>query len=157
MERKREQVVHSRLGTLRVDTEMVLRFPRGLIGFEQLRDFVLVDFKPGTPFRFLQSLEEPEVGFLVADPFAFLHHYEVHVGAAEEKLLRLRSVRDMAVLVVVTVPKGHPEEASLNLLGPLCLNVCERIGLQVPQSHIAAGKVLLRECGPGLVAAQGGG
>jgi len=51
------------------------------------------------------------------------------------------------VLVLVTVPKGRPEDASLNLMGPLCLNVRERIGLQVPQVGMQPTRVLLRDCG----------
>ncbi len=147
MAERTKRIVTSRVGTVAVDPTSVLIFPHGLIGFERLREFVLVDFKPGTPFRYLQSMERPEVGFLVADPFAFLKEYRIHVGRAEERILKVRSVREVAVLVLVTVPKGRPEESTLNLLGPICLNVRERIGLQVPQAGMEPARVLLRECG----------
>lgn len=150
-----QRIITSRVGTLAVDPASVLTFPHGLIGFERLREFVLVDFKPGTPFRYLQSLERPEVGFLVADPFAFLKDYRITVSGAEERILRVRSVREVAVLVLVTVPKGRPEDTTLNLMGPICLNVRERIGLQVPQAGMEPARVLLRECGEGRVARAG--
>ena len=54
-----KQTINSRIGMLEVDRDRMIRFPRGLIGFEALREFVLVEFKPGTPFHFLQSMELP--------------------------------------------------------------------------------------------------
>ncbi|HCF06096.1 MAG TPA: flagellar assembly protein FliW [Desulfomicrobiaceae bacterium] len=157
MEQRNTRVIASRVGKVAVDPASVLTFPHGLIGFERLRDFVLVDFKPGTPFRYLQSLERAEVGFLVADPFAFLGEYRIQVGSAEERILKVRSVRELVVLVLVTVPKGRPEDTSLNLMGPLCLNVRERIGLQVPQAGMRPARVLLRDCGgESLVMARAG-
>ena len=54
--------INSRIGKLEVDRDRMIHFPRGLIGFEALREFVLVEFKPGTPFHFLQSVEVPGMG-----------------------------------------------------------------------------------------------
>jgi flagellar assembly factor FliW len=53
---KQRQTINSRIGPLVVSADKTIRFPRGLIGFESLRDFALVEFKPGTPFHFLQSI-----------------------------------------------------------------------------------------------------
>lgn len=147
MEQRNTRTIVSRVGTVTVDPASVLTFPHGLIGFERLREFVLVDFKPGTPFRYLQSFNQPQVGFLVADPFAFLREYRIQVTSAEERILKVRSVRELVVLVLVTVPKGRPEDTSLNLMGPLCLNVRARVGLQVPQVGMQPARVLLRDCG----------
>lgn len=131
-----------------MDGDRVIRFPRGLIGFEALRDFVLVEFKPGTPFHFLQSLELPSMGMMLADPFPFLPDYEIRLGAAEEKLLKMKSIRDLAILVSVTVPKGNPEETTLNLTGPICVNAREHLGLQAPQAELKLPPcVLLRDLG----------
>lgn len=140
--------MNTRIGPLAVEPGKTIRFPRGLIGFEDLREFALVDFKPGTPFRFLQSLENPNMGMLLADPFSFLPGYEVRLGAVEERILKVRSIRDLVILVSVTVPKGDPEGTTLNLTGPICVNVQERLGLQAPQVDLPfPSRVLLRDLG----------
>ncbi len=144
----KRHTINTRIGPVTVEPRKTIRFPRGLIGFEHLRDFTLVDYKPGTPFHFLQSLENLSMGMMLADPFSFLPTYEIRLGAAEERILKVRSIRDLIILVSVTVPKGNPEGTTLNLTGPICVNVQERLGLQAPQVDLPfPARVLLRELG----------
>ncbi len=145
---KHRQTVNSRIGPISVSVDKTIRFPRGLIGFESLREFALVEFKPGSPFHFLQSMEMPGMGMMLADPFSFLPAYEIRLASVEERILNVKSVRDLVILVSVTVPKGNPEGSTLNLTGPICVNVQERLGLQSPQTDLAfPSRVLLRELG----------
>ncbi|MGE4439890.1 MAG: flagellar assembly protein FliW [Desulfomicrobium sp.] len=147
---KKRQTVNSRIGQLVISSDKTIRFPRGIIGFESLREFALVEFKPGTPFHFLQSLELPSMGMMLADPFSFLPNYEIRLAAAEERILRVRNIRDLVILVSVTVPKGDPQGSTLNLTGPICVNVQERLGLQSPQVELGfPSRVLLRDLGDG--------
>jgi flagellar assembly factor FliW len=145
---KQRQTINSRIGQLVISSDKTIRFPRGIIGFESLREFALVEFKPGTPFHFLQSLEMPSMGMMLADPFPFLPNYEIRLAAAEERILRVRSIRDLVILVSVTVPKGDPQGSTLNLTGPICVNVQQRLGLQSPQVELGfPSQVLLRDLG----------
>lgn len=145
---KKRQTINSRIGQLVISSDKTIRFPRGIVGFESLREFALVEFKPGTPFHFLQSLEMPSMGMMLADPFSFLPNYEIRLAAAEERILRVRSIRDLVILVSVTVPKGDPQGSTLNLTGPICVNVQERLGLQSPQVELGfPSRILLRDLG----------
>ena len=145
---KKRQTINSRIGQLVISSDKTIRFPRGIVGFESLREFALVEFKPGTPFHFLQSLEMPSMGMMLADPFSFLPNYEIRLAAAEERILRVRNIRDLVILVSVTVPKGDPQGSTLNLTGPICVNVQERLGLQAPQVDLPfPSRVLLRDLG----------
>lgn len=145
---KQRQTINSRIGQLVISADKTIRFPRGIIGFEPLREFALVEFKPGTPFHFLQSLEMPSMGMMLADPFSFLPNYEIRLAAAEERILKVRSIRDLVILVSVTVPKGDPQASTLNLTGPICVNVQQRLGLQSPQVELGfPSQVLLRDLG----------
>jgi flagellar assembly factor FliW len=133
MAKKQERVIQSRLGKLSVPSERVLHFPRGLIGFESEREFTLLKIKEDSPFLILQSMNDPRLGLLVADPYGFIQDYDVVVGEAERKLLRIENIRQVLVLVTVTIPAGKPENTTLNLTGPVVINMQARIGLQVPQ------------------------
>ncbi|SFL32379.1 flagellar assembly factor FliW [Desulfomicrobium norvegicum] len=145
---KQRQIINSRIGQLVVSSDKTIRFPRGIIGFESLREFALVEFKPGTPFHFLQSMEVPSMGMMLADPFSFLPNYEIRLAAAEERILKVRSIHDLVIMVSVTVPKGDPQGSTLNLTGPICVNVPERLGLQSPQVESGfPSQVLLRDLG----------
>lgn len=132
-QRQVEQTVKTRLGRLAVDMDRVIRFPRGLIGFEDCKEFTLLQLRDDSPFLILQSLSRADLGLMVADPYCFMADYNVKVGSAEQKILKLDNIRQLAVLVTVTIPKGRPEETSLNLTGPILVNHESRLGLQVPQ------------------------
>ncbi len=133
MARQKEKVIQTRIGKRVVELDKKIYFPRGLIGFEDQREFVLLQMKEGSPFLVLQSLTNPRVGLLVADPYSFTMEYEVKLGQAEQKILRLQNIRQVAVLVTVSIPAGEPQKTALNLTGPILINYEARIGLQAPQ------------------------
>lgn len=131
----KEIKVQTRLGEQKVGLDRVLRFPRGLIGYEDKRDFVLLQIREDVPFLVLQSLEEPSLGLMVADPYNFMDDYSVRLSDAEQHMLSVDSPGQVSVLVTVSIPAGKPEETCLNLLGPVVINHEARIGMQVPQSE----------------------
>lgn len=133
MAKKQERLIQSRMGALTISPDRVILFPRGLIGFEQEREFTLVQLREGSPFLILQSMNDPRLGLMVADPYAFIHDYDVVVGEAERKILQIENIRQVLVLVTVTIPPGKPQNTTLNLTGPVVVNMQVRIGLQVPQ------------------------
>src|SRR4051812_50149567 len=63
--------------------DAIIHFDEGLIGFSEFKDFVLMENDSLAPFRLLQSLESPEVGFLVLEPTALVNHYYDLVPARE--------------------------------------------------------------------------
>ncbi|WP_243367780.1 flagellar assembly protein FliW [Fundidesulfovibrio soli] len=134
MAKKQERVIQSRIGVLTIPQDRVIHFPRGLIGFEQEREFTLVQVREDSPFLILQSMNDPRLGLLVADPYGFISEYDVVVGEAERKILRIENIRQVMVLVTVTIPQGRPQDTTLNLTGPVIINMQSRIGLQVPQT-----------------------
>ena len=136
MAKKQERVIHSRIGKLSIPPERVLNFPRGIIGFEQEREFTLVQIRDDSPFVILQSMNDPRLGLMVADPYSFINDYDVVVGEAERKLLQIDNIRQVLVLVTVTIPPGKPENTTLNLTGPVVVNLQARIGVQVPQTDV---------------------
>ncbi len=146
MARENEVEVQTRLGTRHINKDKVIYFPRGLAGFEGLHEFTLLQIRPDAPLLVLQSMDKPEVGLLVADPYSFIKDFNIKIGDAEQKLLCLKELHQLAVLVTVTIPVGQPEKTALNLVGPIIINHEARIGLQIPQSeNNTPNQVLLSE------------
>lgn len=133
MDKKQQKEINSRLGKILVSEEKSVYFPRGLIGMERVKDFVLLQIKHDSPFYVLQNLENSRFGLLVADPFAFVTDYQIHLGRTEERVLRSPRKHELAVMVTVTIPQGCPERTTLNMSGPIVINTVRRIGMQVPQ------------------------
>ena len=136
----------TRLGRQKVALDRIIRFPKGLIGYEGVRDFALIQIREGVPFLVLQSLEDKQLGLMVADPYTFIDGFTVKLNDAEQNMLNVDKPEQVSVLVTVSIPPGKPEDTCLNLSGPIIINHEARIGLQVPQSDPSQpGKVFLHK------------
>jgi flagellar assembly factor FliW len=151
MANKTERIVETRLGRLSLPEDRILTFPRGLIGFMGHREFTLIQLRDESPFLVLQSLDDPKLGLLVADPYTFMTEYEVVIGEADRRILGVETREQCSLLVTVTIPQGMPERTTLNLIGPIVINNEGRIGLQIPQTdsnypaHFTPGMALPRK------------
>jgi len=132
--RPKTVLIQTKLGDREVTRDSVLFFPHGLIGLDDKREYVLIPVRENSPFLLLQCVTDPGLGLLVADPFPFLPDYNIKLEQAEKKILRVENLRQIAVLVTVTIPRNRPQETTLNLSGPIILNSKARIGMQVPQT-----------------------
>ncbi|MCG8530170.1 MAG: flagellar assembly protein FliW [Desulfovibrionales bacterium] len=132
MEKQKEIVIETRIGTQSISMDKVIEFPRGLLGFEEHHRFTLLQLRDASPFLVLQSVDSPNLGFLVADPYTFVEDYPIVINSADEELLQVADPSDVAVLVTVTIPHGRPENTALNLSGPILVNRKSRRGVQMP-------------------------
>ena len=128
-----EKVIETRLGSQNISLDKVIHFPRGLIGFEREQEFTLLQMRDDLPFLMLQSINTPNVGLLVTDPYTFYPEYLIEIGDAEQKILKVENREQLTVLVTVFVPPNRPEDTVMNLSGPILINHELKIGLQVPQ------------------------
>lgn len=117
-------------GTLEVGEDQVYRFPEGLYGFEELRRFVLIEATPGAPWKWLQSLDEPRISFVILDPFVVCPDYQPGIPAAELAPLGLETANEAAVYVLATVP-ADLARTTVNLRAPLVFNPKARLGRQI--------------------------
>lgn len=115
----------TRFGTIEFDGGQVLEVEGGLVGLPSLRRFVLFEAKPGSPFSWLQSLDDPTMAFLVAEPSRYLPDYESDVAR------RCPGIAEAVVLATATVPSGRPHDTTLNLSGPIVLDSTTRRGKQM--------------------------
>ncbi len=143
MARQEKIVIQTRLGEQSIDASKIIYFPRGIIGFEDKHEFTLLKIRDDAPMLILQSIDDPSLGLLVADPYFFFSDYSLKIGDAEQKLLCLKDATDTTILVTVSIPHGKPHLTSLNLTGPIIINSEKKFGLQVPQSDANPPYVLL--------------
>lgn len=128
------KITSSRYGELEVTEDKVIEFPQGLAGFEELRRFALLHPESDEPkYHILQSLEDADVAFTIADPAVFGFSYEIMLEDAQSALLGQadtpEAVADDAVLVILSKDTDNgPLRAVLK--APLILNLKTRRGMQ---------------------------
>ena len=120
-------VQSTRFGTLEVPKESVIEFPAGMIGFPRYTRYIMLEHKP--PFSWLQSLDEPDLAFVVVDGFEFGDSYRVK-PPQNDKDVPFAENDEFAILVIVTV-RPNPADTTANLKAPLFVNVEMRKGVQV--------------------------
>jgi flagellar assembly factor FliW len=115
-------------GSIEVEERQNILFPQGLFGFEELKDYVLLDAeKP--PFYWLQSVDKTQVAFVVVNPFLIRPDYEVNIGNEELAEIGIDAPEKALILAIVTIPPdGSP--MTVNLQGPLAINRDTRRGKQ---------------------------
>lgn len=120
-------MAHERSELLR--SEPIL-FPEGLIGCADWRSFVLIGVSEDEPVRLMQNTEEPTISFLVTDPRLLDPAYACPLSSADRALLRLAEDDEPMLLCTLTL---HREPASItaNLVGPIVINLRERLGKQI--------------------------
>ena len=95
----------TRFGAIDVENSSVIEFPEGLLGFGECKRYVLLDHPGGNgPFEWLQSTERPEIAFCVIDPVQFKPDYRIAVKQHELAGIRIKSIEDGVVRVILVIP-----------------------------------------------------
>ena len=115
-------------GLINVDDRQRIGFPSGLLGFETLKEYILLDAER-QPFFWLQSVEMEEVAFVLINPFIFRPDYEMNIDNDELLPINVTDPGKALIFSIVTIPpEGSPITA--NLQGPLVINRENRLGIQ---------------------------
>ncbi|MFS8544165.1 MAG: flagellar assembly protein FliW [Limnochordales bacterium] len=124
--------LHSpRFGEIEVREDDIIHFPSGILGFEDVRRYLLLEHSEGGVFHILQGVDDPAVAFVLIDPRTFRPDYQVAVAPEAIKDLKLEDGEEAVVLAIVTVPPGKPEAMTANLQAPIVINANKRLGCQV--------------------------
>ncbi len=120
----------ARFGSIEVDESALFEFPMGMLGFTRQKRFVIVDHSDDSPFKWLQSVDDGGLAFILTDPLFFKPDYHVRVRKGELSVIGPVREADLVVSVIMTVPQ-NPREMTANLLAPLIFNMANRKGMQL--------------------------
>ena len=116
-------------GEIEVNEKQKLCFPEGIIGFEGISYYYLIDSREG-PFYWLQAADYPELAFLLVNPRVFRKDYKLMVKDSDLQSLELEMKEDLLDFAIVTVPEDH-SKITANLMGPIVINKKTRVAKQV--------------------------
>ena len=120
----------TRFGDVEVDDSNVITVLGGIIGFENYYRFVILDFLKDSQFRWLQSLNDPEVAFVICDPWYFFKDYNFELSDENQNELEIESLDDIVAVAISTIP-ADVTRTTLNLISPIVINLKKMIGKQV--------------------------
>lgn len=117
-------------GPIEITEDDIIKFPKGILGFEELEQYVIIDHADSQPFRWLQCVDAPDLAFVVVNPVVFYPNYRVEVHAKEVADIGVNDPHDVEIMVVVTIPT-QIEKMTVNLQGPILINAHNRTAKQL--------------------------
>jgi flagellar assembly factor FliW len=126
------EVVTSRFGKIEVPPERIFFFPRGLIGFEHLKKYALLDSAKGPSIQWLQALDDPETAFLVSKPSTYIPTFELKIweSDASQTLSEGVDLDELETLAILHVDRAK-NLLHIHVQAPLLLEPVSRKGVQV--------------------------
>ncbi|MGI6574701.1 MAG: flagellar assembly protein FliW [bacterium] len=120
----------SHFGKLNINPANIISFPVGLPGFPEQRRFVIIKRRQEMPIAWLQSVDDGNLTFAVADPGDFITAYQPRFGQGDLVGLGLKSL-DEAMLLAILVLSSDPYEITANLQAPVVINPVKKLGAQL--------------------------
>ena len=116
-------------GEIIVDENHIFTFPEGILGFDYIRKFVLLE-EENSPFLWLQAIEEPDLAFVVIQPITFMQEYQLMISSSDMEAIGAEKPEELLVYAIVTIPVDRPADMTANLQGPIILNPEKLLGRQ---------------------------
>lgn len=124
------KVKTTRFGELEVNPTDLIMFAEGLLGFENLKKYFVVDPGDSTLILWLQSTEDEKVAFPIIEPKIFKPDYIAKLLPADLNGLELDSLQAAKLYSILTIP-ANVTEMSANLKAPIVINSAKKVGKQI--------------------------
>jgi flagellar assembly factor FliW len=119
-------------GCIEVNEDEIICFPEGIPGFENAKNFILLEKiqEEESPFIWLQGIEEIKLAFALVDPRMVKSDYVVDVDEGDVEMLDIMDESKVLIYSVVVVPEDI-SRMTANLKAPILINTENKKGKQV--------------------------
>lgn len=122
-------ITTTRFGKVQIAQEDIINFPEGILGFNDLRSFILLDDPNDDIFAWLQSCELPDIAFPLLEPDLFTPHYKPVLTKTDNESLKLAAGQLPRAFAIITIP-DDPTMMTANLKAPVLINIKLRLARQ---------------------------
>lgn len=117
-------------GEIEVSEKQKIHFVKGILGFEDINYYYLLDNDDTSPFYWLQAENIPEIAFVIIDPIYVVSDYKLDIPSKELEDIEIKSKEEILLFSIVTIYE-KAEDITVNLLGPIVINKLNKKGKQV--------------------------
>jgi flagellar assembly factor FliW len=119
----------TRFGEIEIEEEGIIEFVVGPYGFEEETAYTLIEDED-SPFFWLQSITDPNLAFVVTEPWLFYENYEFELGDELKGKLNLKNKADVLVINMVVIP-NEMKKITINLKSPIIINQQQNLAKQI--------------------------
>ena len=115
------QVANEKLKDLEINPKDIIHFDEGIPGFEEYKDYVLLQEQEVPFVMTLQSVDSESPSFVVIDPYAFVQNYDPKLSKKDMEYFDTDNIDDLKILLITVIPKKL-EDTVVNLKSPIIIN-----------------------------------
>ena len=120
-----------RFGEIDIEEQRIFDFKLPIIGFGELRKFIILDTDNDSFFKWLQSTEDPSLAFPIISVFSMNVDYSIDLTDEVVEKLDIKNVENLLVMNIASIPQDNPHGTTINLLAPLVFNLEKNIAGQI--------------------------
>ena len=109
---------------------MKVTLKKGILGFEDLKEYELLDIEGNDSLKEFNSTEEEGIGFVVVSPFEIINEYEIVLNQETIEKLEVKSPKDVVLFNIITLGQTF-EESTVNMKAPIVINIKTNFGMQI--------------------------
>ncbi|MCR4292866.1 MAG: flagellar assembly protein FliW [Candidatus Kuenenia sp.] len=128
-QKKMETLKTEKLGELSYNKEDVISFEDGIVGYEELKQFILVNFPDCRPFEWLVSVDNPLVALPVINPVPLFTDYDPLKKIDDVSALEMGNKEKVEIFCIVNIG-DDASNVTINLKGPILINMENNKGKQ---------------------------
>ncbi|MBC8549609.1 MAG: flagellar assembly protein FliW [Candidatus Brocadiales bacterium] len=117
-------------GEVQVKDEEVIHFTKPILGFDDCRQYLLMENESIFPTFWLQSINDPNLAFPVVSPFSVNDNYSLNLQNLDIEDINLKNLDEALVLTLMVVPQTL-SSIRTNLRAPIIYNPRNRIAKQL--------------------------
>lgn len=134
-----KEINTTRFGNVSFKADYVIRFRDGMVGFSDLKDYILVESSSMPLVLWLQSTEDAGVAFPLVEPEIVRKNFSFSMNPADESMISVTDSAKLKTFLVMTIP-AEVEKMTVNLRAPVIVNI----------TTSTAGQIILQDKALGL-------
>ncbi len=117
-------------GEIEIEEKEVINFTKPILGFDDCRQYVLVEKEAVFPVFWIQSIDKPDVAFPDVSPFSVSDEYSIKIRPRDLSDIQARNTVDILVLTILVVPE-ITTSLRTNLRAPIIYNPVDKVAKQL--------------------------
>lgn len=122
--------INTEFGDMDVSNKDIIHFDQGLLGFDDIKDYVLIKHDEQGMIMTMQYADGEIPQFVVLDPFAVVTDYHPILPTTTLKQLGSKNSNDLKYLVIAVVRENYLDTV-VNLKSPIVINPETRCAAQI--------------------------
>jgi len=97
-------------GEIEFDPANIIKFPNGLVGFDEQKEYKLLHSEEYEGLRWLQSVTDADLAFSLMEPGDLGYELEITLSDSETELLACSDANDLIVFLLVYEDKNQASD-----------------------------------------------